>query len=386
MLIHLKSCFLPRCAKDAPVGVFTDGKVIDAALDSMHELSKSNSKPWFLAVGLKKPHLPLAIPARFLHMQVPVGDVVTVPSIPFIQSGSSSPIQAYYTCNNMQNGSSSTQFNSTSAIPLAYQREYRRAYHGAVSFMDELFGHLVDNLEVLQIRENTIVVALSDHGWNLGDHGAWCKQSNWETIARIPLMVRLSSAGGDRGPIMRLSSLVEAIDVFPTLVELSGLDKQTAGFDKLEGTSLKPLIHRALAEGYTNYTWLKDAAYSQYPRCSNLSIACTPQGIPDNFDFMGYSVRTDKWRYTRWMHWLGSQKVGAKVSWDDAVAEELYDHRGERAGNESFAQSEVVNVLVVDPKGSQRILVDLRNRLKVFLRTQGALSSSSTLPARTRGR
>ena len=80
MLIHLKSCFLPRCAKDAPVGVFTDGKVIDAALDSMHELSKSNSKPWFLAVGLNKSHLKLAIPLRFLHMQVPVGDFVTVPS------------------------------------------------------------------------------------------------------------------------------------------------------------------------------------------------------------------------------------------------------------------------------------------------------------------
>ena len=136
-----------------------------------------------------------------------------------------------------------------------------------------------------------------DHGWQLGEHGLWCKHSNFEIAARVPLIV---SSPGQKNRGAKTDALVEFVDVYPTLAQLAGLSAPS----ELEGISLVPLLENP------NRAW-KSAAFSQYPRAGGI---------------MGHSMRTDRYRFTLW------GKPG-----EAPTALELYDHQADPNETENVA-------------------------------------------------
>lgn len=172
-------------------------------------------------------------------------------------------------------------------------RTLRRAYYACVSYADAQVGKLLDELDVLRLRENTIVVLWGDHGYKLGDYGSWCKWSNMNLDTNIPLI--FSVPDGIEGGVC--NQTVEALDIYPTLVDLCKLKQP----DHLEGKSLKPLLgNPALKTDATKY------AYTIWPE----------QRWSYERTVMGYSVKSERFNYVEWV----------KLSTGEVVGRELYDH------------------------------------------------------------
>ncbi len=155
-----------------------------------------------------------------------------------------------------------------------------RAYYAATSFMDAQVGRVLDALKPLGLDRNTIIIFTSDHGFLLGEHGQWEKQMLFEGSVKVPLIINMPGAKGNR----RVSrKMVELVDLYPTIAEIAGLPKP----DGLEGDSLKPLLDNPASKAWTQ------PAYSQV------------QG--------GRSVRVARWRYTEWE----KGKLGAELYDED---------------------------------------------------------------------
>ena len=182
----------------------------------------------------------------------------------------------------------------------------RHGYYAATSYLVAQVGRVLDEVEALGLRENTIVVFWSDHGFHLGEHDLWCKTSNFELDARVPLII---SVPHQKTAGQRSDALVELLDVYPTLADLCGLPAPS----NLEGKSLKPVLEDSSVE-------VKSAAFTQHPR------PAYPPGR-SNPDVMGYSMRTGRFRYTEWRKYQGGR----------IVAKELYDHQQDPQENENLA-------------------------------------------------
>ena len=172
-------------------------------------------------------------------------------------------------------------------------REIRHGYLANVSYLDAQIGKLLDELDRLSLADTTIVVFWSDHGYHLGEQTLWAKTSNFELDARVPLIIVLPKS---RSAGTTTESLAELMDLYPTLVELCRLPKVKG----LDGVSLAPVLSSPRKS-------VRKAALTQHPRPAYY------QGAPET---MGYSVRTDRFRYTEWRDW----KSG------NTIARELYDH------------------------------------------------------------
>jgi iduronate 2-sulfatase len=152
------------------------------------------------------------------------------------------------------------------------------------------------------LRDNTIIILWGDHGWKLGEHDAWCKHSNVENDTWAPLLL---SVPGMKNAGKHTEALVEFVDIYPTLADLAGLALPT----HLEGASFRPVLDQL------DRPW-KTAAFSQYPR---------PSGSKH---LMGYTMRTERYRFTAWLHRDDHSQV-------DAL--ELYDHQTDPQENENIA-------------------------------------------------
>lgn len=173
--------------------------------------------------------------------------------------------------------------------------ELRHGYYACISYTDAQIGKLLDAFDQLRLDRNTIVILLGDHGYSLGEAGHWCKDTNFELDTHVPLMIR---APGMTRPGVPTDSLVEYVDLYPTIASLAGLPLP----DRLDGQSLRPILNDPTAK-------LHEHVLSQFSR----------PFAAGNPKVMGYSIRTDAHRYTRW------------IAWDDSsvLAEELYDYRSE---------------------------------------------------------
>lgn len=291
-------------ASDDPPNGGGDGRLADEAIATLREL-KTNTKPFFLAVGFRKPHLPFSVPKHYWDLYE--ADAIPLATNRFLPKGA--PDYALVDRNEMwkyQGVPDESHFTDD------YARQLKHGYYAAVSYMDAQLGRVVNELDQLALSENTIIVLWGDHGWKLGEHDRWCKHSNVEDDTRSPLIIStpgMSKAGHST------ERLVEFVDIYPTVASLAGLPTPS----HLEGISLTPLLDEPERQ------W-KSAAFSQYPR--------TVKGK----QLMGYSMRTNRYRFTRWVGRDDPKQVNAI---------ELYDHQLDPQENTNVA-NEAANEDLVD--------------------------------------
>lgn len=281
---------------DVPDNTFQDGKVAELAVATLRDLSKK-PEPFFLAVGFIKPHLPFVAPKKYWDLY----DPAKIQLAPNKFRPKDAPDYAILPGGELR----SYHGIPAGSIPDDLARRLKHGYYAAVSYMDAQVGKVLDELDRLDLRKNTIVILWGDHGWKLGEHDAWCKHSNCENDTNAPLILSvpgMENAGG------RTDALVEFVDIYPTLAELAGLPLPK----HLEGTSFKPLLADPARP------W-KTAAFSQYPR----NVGKAGGGA-----LMGYSMRTEQYRFTVWV----ARNDPAKIH-----AMELYDHQTDPQENTNLA-------------------------------------------------
>lgn len=280
---------------NAPSVAYIDGMVNDAAIQI---LNKIKDKPFFLAVGYRRPHLPFSAPEQFWalydrkKLPMPVNPKPPV-NVPRLALTNSRELRGY------------TDVPDSGAISYDETQKLLHGYYASISFVDSLVGRLLHELDQLGLTKNTAIVFVSDHGYHLGEEGLWGKCTDFEAGTRVPLIIA-SPSQKQKGT--KTNALVELVDIYPTLTDVSGLAIPKG----LEGISIKPLLDNP------DITW-KKAAFSQFPR---------PWPYKKEPKIMGYTVRTNNFRYTEWQDF----KTG-KIK-----ARELYDHR-----NDSLETDNVVS-------------------------------------------
>lgn len=281
-------------ATDGPDNALHDGELADMAIAALQDIQKKK-EPFFLAVGFIKPHLPFVSPKKYWDLYDP--ESIPLAPNPFLPKDA--PPYALADRNELWNYEG---VPAESHLPEAYARQLKHGYYAAVSFMDAQVGRVLDELDRLGLRDNTIIVLWGDHGWKLGEHDRWCKHSNVENDTNAPLII---STPGMKHAGEKTDALVEFVDLYPTLADVAGLTKP----NHLEGASAAPLLSNP------GTPW-KEAAFSQYPR--------SYQGK----HLMGYSMRTSRYRFTCWVDRDDHTKV-------DAI--ELYDHKTDPQENVNIA-------------------------------------------------
>ncbi len=249
-----QGCDFVRVEADGPDNLHADRMATDKAVAMMPKLGKD--KPFFLGAGLVRPHVPLVAPKRFFEPFVSK-DMILAKTIK--DDLKDVPSAALKMKNNPRYGMSKEQ-----------QKKALSAYYASVSFMDAQVGRLLDGLEKNGLEDNTIVLFMSDHGWNLGEHDCWQKLSLWEDSIRTPLII---SIPGMKSAGNKCDKIVEHTDIYPTLVELCGFTPPKA----LEGQSMKPLL-----DDPESSAWTDKPAYT-----------VTYRGA-------GESLRTDDWHLNLW--------------------------------------------------------------------------------------
>ncbi len=283
-------------AHDSPDNFYLDGAIAEAALIQLSSLQKT--PPFFLAIGFTKPHLPFVAPKRYWDFykreEIPLAENDFLPR--------NAPLMA------MNRMIEFATYEDLVRIPSPTERKVREdrarllkhGYYACVSFIDAQIGRLLSALDHFGLRENTIIVVWSDHGYKLGEHGSWGKRTVYEVDTRSTLIISVPDLIPDE---KSTTALVELVDIFPTLAELAGLGPP----DDLEGTSLVPLLHDPSRQ------W-KKAAFSQFARGSANR-------------FMGRAMRTARYRYIEWRN-----RIDGRLE-----TVELYDHDRDPQENENIA-------------------------------------------------
>ena len=276
---------LPRgAAFESPVAEdadYADGRV---ALETMKRLQNAK-KPFFIAAGFVRPHLPFCAPKKYWDMHDP--DKLPMPA--FEKLPADSPKVAH------KRGGEIAAYDPVPAgdeaeFSPALKRQLIHGYYAAASYVDAQIGKVIDELDRTGLAEDTIIVLWGDHGFHLGDLGIWTKHTNYEQANRIPLLI---IAPGVTKPGSSTKQLTETVDLFPTLAELAGLPKPT-GPQSMDGVSLVPVLKDPTAR-------VRDHAYHCFPK-----------------RLMGRAIRTERYRLVEW------KQPGASAN---SAELELYDYK-----------------------------------------------------------
>ena len=290
----------------------------------MLELKDAN-EPFFLSVGYYRPHLPFNAPKKYWDLydrdKIPLAEnqfIAESTSAYFVHG--EAELRGYSDCHDLP-------LPSEEAWDENRQREIKHGYYASVSYTDAQIGRLLDELEKLGLAENTIVVLWGDHGWKLGEHNGWCKQTNYEIDTRVPMII---SGQGVKAKGKLSNALTELVDIYPTLCEMANLPVP----EHLQGTSYVPLLENPDA------TW-KTAAYSQF-LLGRYGRTKTIDG-----EQMGYAIRTDQYRYVEWYSWNKEENKA-----DNLISRELFDHNTDPQENRNII-AEIENKLIVEELSEQ---------------------------------
>lgn len=275
----------PDCADED----LADGDMTREAIAALRQLA-SKPNPFFLAIGFLNPHVPWVAPKRYFDLYDPAE--ILLPENRYPPKGAPSYAATsgadFYWYGNVP---------KDRKITPEFGRQCLHGYLAAISYVDACIGRVLDELDRLQLADNTIVVLWGDHGYYMGEHGWWGgKHNNYEGATRAPLII---VAPGQKAPGKKTDAIVEFVDIYPTLAELAGLPLP----EGLEGNSLVPLLNDPTAP------WDK-TAISEYPKAGR----------------MGTALRTRRYRYVEWR-----DKTGRLVD------QELYDHQIDPQENENLA-------------------------------------------------
>ncbi|MCH2176931.1 MAG: sulfatase [Lentisphaeria bacterium] len=284
---------------DVADDAYNDGANTSFAIRQLKSLAK-NKQAFFLAMGYYKPHLPFNAPKKYWDLYNE--DEIAAPAITV------PPKDSHDKFTLAKWGEIRSYQGVPQEGPMLKEMipKLRHGYLACVSYIDAQIGRLMEALKETGLDKNTIVILWSDHGFKIGEYGAWCKHSNMEIDNRVPLILKVPGELGNK----RTDALVELVDIYPSLVELAGFKQPK----HLEGKSFAALIKTPKLD------W-KTAAFSQYNRGSNI---------------MGYSIRTAKYRYTEW----------TKIESGKVVFKELYDQQNDPLESQNIANQEQAKELV----------------------------------------
>ena len=327
---------------DVPDHAYIDGYHTELAIATMKDMLAAGDKPFFLGLGFRLPHLDWNAPKKYWDLydpeKIPMATQAESP-----ENGAAMGLHASFELRVRHGIPKSGPIEGELATTL------KHAYLASVSYVDAQIGKMIAALEEAGVRENTIIMLWSDHGWHLGDMGVWGKATNYEIATRVPMMIWTPEMPKqNRGK--STDALVELIDMYPTLCELAGLERPK----HLEGHSFVPLL-----EDPTR-AW-KKAAFSQYPNPALREWAANPltAGMRETYfgplieevesriieqqkekwdrdlfenNLMGYSMRTDSHRLVVWKD---------KAQPDQGpVFIELFDHQTDPTETKNIADNE----------------------------------------------
>ncbi|MBL9188941.1 MAG: sulfatase [Opitutaceae bacterium] len=263
----------------------TDGILADQAEWVLERCATRRDRPFFVAVGFFRPHTPYVAPRVPYFGYYPEAEMPIVAGVKEDQADLPAAALGSY---------KREQDNMTDDL----RRKALQAYYASISFMDAQVGRVVAALDRLGLAESTIIVFTSDHGYHVGEHGLWQKMSLFEESARVPLLI---VAPGVSAKNSVAAAPVSHLDLFPTLAELAGVTPPT----NLQGQSLVPILKNPATPG-------RGWALTQVTRGGGAGARAAPR-------FLGYSLRTPRWRYTEW----DEGKQGRELYDHDADPKEL---------------------------------------------------------------
>uniref|UniRef100_A0A182JRP6 Sulfatase N-terminal domain-containing protein n=1 Tax=Anopheles christyi TaxID=43041 RepID=A0A182JRP6_9DIPT len=297
---------------------------IESTEEAKRFLRAASPDPYFLAVGYRKPHIPFRIPIKYLD-QHPVSKFRTL-DLDYPPFGL--PTVAWSSYLDVRNRDDFQQLNVSfpfGRVPDDFKLRIRQYYYAAVTYVDDLIGQLLKEVD----PSRTIVALTSDHGWALGEHSEWAKYSNYDVAVRVPLVISAPVLQVD-SERQKIANVVELLDLYSTLVDLAGLPPvQRCNVQRphkattcTEGKSLMPLLQMNSTRYGADDEWI---AYSQYPRPGTYPTLLPNSDEPKlkQIKIMGYSMRTDRFRYTVWIKF---DPAYFKRDWSKIYGEELYDH------------------------------------------------------------
>lgn len=284
---------------------YADGQIAQEAMLRLQQASQKPHEPFFLAVGFVKPHLPFVAPQKYWDLYQ--RDQFSLPEITKAPVGA--PAYAPTNWGELRQYQGVPQEGPLSAD---LQKELIHGYYAATSYMDAQIGRVLDELDRLQLTDHTIIVLWGDHGWHLGDHGMWCKHSNYEQATRIPVL--FSVPGGQKNA--KTKALIETVDIYPTLCQLASLPSPA----DIDGHSQMQVLSNPQSH-------LKDHVIHVYPR--------SPQG---KGPILGRAIRTERYRLVEWKGYGASPETAEY---------ELYDYHADPLERENLAsqQPQVVEQL-----------------------------------------
>ncbi len=265
---------------------YRDGLVAERAVDELRRL-EAQEHPFLLAVGFFKPHLPFVAPEKYWDLYEE--DTIALPENYHVPKDA--PKESIHSWGELR---AYAGIPPSGPVSDETARNLIHGYYACVSYTDAQVGMLLNELERLELDENTIVVLWGDHGWNLAEHTLWCKHSCYETSMQIPLIVKAPGVGGQE----RRSELIETIDLYPSLCELTGISPP----DHLQGRSFASLMKDP------GTPW-KSAAVGRYRR--------------------GDTIRTDQFRFSEYTNAQG-----------EPTSRMLYDHVADPDENVNIAEVE----------------------------------------------
>jgi arylsulfatase A-like enzyme len=282
---------------DVPDNAYHDGKMTDLAIEKLTEL-KSGEKPFFMAVGYKKPHLPFNAPKKYWDLYD--ADEIEQADNPEHPEN----VSQYFNYNFGELRNYAGIPKGREKFDVELNKTLKHGYYATVSYIDAQIGRLMNELKTSGLDKNTIVILWGDHGWKLGEYGMWCKHTQFHLDNHVPMLIKVPG----QTPA-KTDALVEFVDIYPSLCELAGLELP----EHLQGTSFAPLVDNP------GQKW-KEGALSYWP----VSNRTNPEKV-----IMGYTIQTNRYRYTEWI----------QNSTGEVLARDLFDHQTDPHENKSIANN-----------------------------------------------
>lgn len=275
---------------DVPDEAYKDGRAANYAIET---LQKVKDDKFIMFVGLSKPHLPYNAPKKYWDLYDK--NDFKIPSRKKPEGVYRLALSPWGELKGYSNIPKEGDLNND------LTRDLIHGYHASVSYIDTQIGKIMATLEHLDLRKNTMIIFMSDHGYKIGEYASWCKQSNMEIDARVPLIISRETAYKNRVTNKTSDALVENVDIFQTLVDICDLKSSPAS----DGKSILPVLDKPKTK------W-DDAAYSVYARGKKI---------------IGVTTTDGKWRYTEWRNSTTHEILGA----------ELYKHKNSLLSYENLS-------------------------------------------------